>query len=324
LILGDEEALVNQKEFRKGLEDLGNGAYAYLQPDGSWGWSNAGLIVDGEESLLVDTLFDETLTKSMLDTMKDATGLGAGDITTLVNTHANGDHTYGNRLVENAEIIASEASAKEMEETPPEFLTGMIKAAPDLGPVGEYFLKSFGAFDFENVGYTLPTRTFTGNLQLNVGDKQVDLIEVGPAHTHGDVLIHVPQDRVVYTGDILFIDGTPLIWVGPVANWLAACDRILDMDVDYIVPGHGPLTDRAGVQRVKDYLSYVDRETRKRFDAGMSWKEAARDIALGDFSAWLDAERIAINVNTLYREYGAMDVKADTLEMFTLMAELAK
>lgn len=312
------------RDYRKGLEDLGNGAYAYLQPDGSWGWSNSGLIVDGDESLLVDTLFDETLTRSMLDTMKDATGLGAGDITTLVNTHANGDHTYGNRLVENAEIIASEASAREMEEVPPEFLAAMLKAAPDLGPVGDYLVKSFGAFDFANVGYTLPTRTFSGNLIVKVGDKDVNLIEVGPAHTHGDVLVHVPQDRVVYTGDILFIDGTPLMWAGPVANWLDACDRIMDMDVDYIVPGHGPMTDRAGVQKVKDYLTYVDCETRKRFDAGMGWKEAARDIALGDYSSWLDGERIAINVNTLYKEYGAKDAVADTVELFGMMAELER
>ena len=105
--------------YTKGLKDLGNGAYAYLQPDGGWGWSNAGLIVDGEESLLVDTLFDETLTREMLGHMKDATGLGGSDITTLANTHANGDHTYGNRLIENAEIIASEASAREMTEVTP-------------------------------------------------------------------------------------------------------------------------------------------------------------------------------------------------------------
>src|ERR1700736_6784441 len=79
--------------FSKGLHDLGNGQYAYLQPSGTWGFSNAGLIVDGEESLLVDTLFDERLTGEMLDVMRDATGLGASDITTLVNTHAHGDHT---------------------------------------------------------------------------------------------------------------------------------------------------------------------------------------------------------------------------------------
>jgi cyclase len=62
--------------YSKGLHELGNGQYAYLQPSGTWGFSNAGLIVDGEESLLVDTLFDERLTGEMLDVMRDATGLG--------------------------------------------------------------------------------------------------------------------------------------------------------------------------------------------------------------------------------------------------------
>ena len=67
--------------------DLGGGAYAYLQPDegSGWGWSNGGLVVDGAEPLLVDTLRDEKLTKSMLDALRDATGLAAGDIGRLVN-----------------------------------------------------------------------------------------------------------------------------------------------------------------------------------------------------------------------------------------------
>ncbi|TNE37253.1 MAG: MBL fold metallo-hydrolase [Alphaproteobacteria bacterium] len=310
--------------YSKGLQDLGRGAYAYLQPDGGWGWSNAGLIVDGEEALLVDTLFDEHLTKEMLDVMKDATGRGPKDMTTLVNTHANGDHCYGNHLVEGAEIIASDASAKEMDEVPPSVMAAMMGAAGDMGDLGDYLVKCFGAFDFEKITATKPTRTFSGDLSLKVGDKEVALIEVGPCHTHGDVLVHVPEDRVVYTGDVLFIDGTPIMWQGPVSNWIKACDRIQAMDVDYIVPGHGPLTDKAGVQKVADYLSYIDGQARKRFDAGMDWKEAARDIALGDYSSWIDSERIAVNVNTLYKEYQGSESGADIFELFGMMAELAK
>jgi cyclase len=106
-------------EYTKGLHEIGNGVYAYLLPNGSWGWSNAGLICDGEESLLVDTLFDEVLTAIMLATMKAATGIGGDEVTTLVNTHANGDHTFGNRLVKKAEIIASAAGARQMAEESP-------------------------------------------------------------------------------------------------------------------------------------------------------------------------------------------------------------
>ena len=308
--------------FTRGLHALGDGAWAYLQPDGGWGWSNAGLIVDGEESLLVDTLFDERLTAGMLAEMDAATGIGAGDITRLVNTHANGDHTFGNRLVRRAEIIASRASADEMPELPPAMLAGLMAQSHAMGELGDYLQRAFGAFDFGGVELTLPTRTFTGELDLKVGDKDVKLIEVGPAHTRGDVLVHVPSDRVVYTGDILFIEGTPIMWAGPVGNWIAAIDRILGMDVETIVPGHGPITDHAGARHVRDYLVYIDREARARFDAGMPAEEAAFDIALGDYANWGDAERIAVNVDTLYREYRGDTTAPDIMHLLKLMARL--
>lgn len=309
-------------EYTKGLKDIGNGLYAWLQPDGGWGWSNAGLIRDGEASLLVDTLFDMALTREMLGTMADATGIGAEKIGAIVNTHANGDHCHGNGCCPQAEIIASEASAKEMAEVPPAMLAQFKKLGAQLGPAGSYFADIFAPFDFENVEERAPTRTFSGSLDLKVGDKAVRLIEVGPAHTGGDVLVHVPGDKTVFTGDILFIDGTPLMWAGPVANWIKACEAIIAMDVDVIVPGHGPVTDKAGVRRVADYLAFVDAEAQKRFEAGLSVREAALDIALGDYASWGDAERIAVNVDSLYREYRGDGKVTPVIELFALMAEV--
>ena len=309
-------------EYTKGLKDIGNGLYAWLQPDGGWGWSNAGLIVDGEASLLVDTLFDMALTRDMLTAMEDATGIGAGKIGTIVNTHANGDHCHGNGCCPQAEIIASEASAREMAEVPPATLAMFKAAGAKLGPAGAYFADVFAPFDFENVEERTPTKTFSGVMDMKVGDKTVRLIEVGPAHTGGDVLVHVPGDRAVFTGDILFIEGTPLMWAGPVANWIRACETIIAMDVDVIVPGHGPITDKAGVRRVADYLAYIDREARKRFDAGLPVRDAALDIALGEFSGWGDAERIAVNVDSLYREYRGDGKVTPVIELYALMAEV--
>jgi cyclase len=310
--------------YKKGLQETGNGIYSYLQPDGSWGWSNSGLVVDGDQSLLVDTLFDAPMTREMLGIMQDATGIAADAIKTVVNTHANGDHTHGNGLCTHAEVIASEASAREMEAITPELLQSLKEAAPDLGDTGQYYLDIFGPFHFDDVAEKLPTRTFSGSLNMEVGDKQVELVEVGPAHTNGDVLVFIEDSSTVFTGDILFIDGTPIMWAGPVSNWIAACDLIIARDPDVIVPGHGPITDRAGVERVKDYLAYIDREARQRFDAGMDAKEAAFDISITDFDAWTDAERIAVNVNTLYREYSGDTSPPNTLELFTLMAEIKK
>ncbi len=91
--------------YTKGLHDLGNGCYAYLQPDGTWGYSNSGLVVDGGEALLVDTLMDLKLTREMLDRMRAAVPVSE-KIGTLVNTHSNPDHTNGNQLVTGAQIIS--------------------------------------------------------------------------------------------------------------------------------------------------------------------------------------------------------------------------
>lgn len=305
-----------------GLQSLGNGAYAWLATQGTWGWSNAGLIADGEESLLVDTLYDLELTETMLRAMHSAEPR-AKQIGTLVNTHANGDHCHGNELVTGARIIASTASAAEMNELPAEAMAGLMEAAKTMGPVGEYFIHCFGQFRFQGIRHTPPTDTFDGRLDLHVGDKPVHLIEVGPAHTRGDVLVHSPVDRSVFTGDILFIEGTPIMWQGPVANWIKACHLIEAMDVDHIVPGHGPITDQRGVAAVRQYLEYVRDQAKSRFDAGMNAFDAARDIELAEYSAWSDPERIAVNVDSLYREFAGEQATTDIFELFARMAELA-
>ncbi len=116
----------------------------------------------------------------------------------------------------------------------------------------------------------------------------------------------MPDAATIYTGDILFIGGTPIVWAGPLANWIAACDLMLGMDVDTVVPGHGPVTDKAGVTTVRDYLAFVDREATERHAAGVDAFDAARDIgrmirAREDFGQLGEFGRIAVNVDAVYR-----------------------
>src|SRR6185437_4396718 len=122
-------------------------------------------------------------------------------------------------------------------------------------------------FDFASVTERLPTDTFQQHRDLTVGNRKVNLIELGPAHTNGDAIAYVPDADAVFTGDILFIEGTPLMWAGPIANWIAACDRIIELNPKTIVPGHGPVTDASGVKDVRRYLTYIRDEARQRFDA---------------------------------------------------------
>ncbi len=307
--------------YEPGVRDLGNGCFAYLQPDGGWGFSNSGLVTDGKEALLVDTMFDDAHTRAMLDGFRKAS---AAKIGTLVNTHHNGDHCYGNALVEGAEIVATVGAAEAMKHETPGGLAQFMKAAPGLGLTGEYLVHCFGDFDFEHCSTRAPDTTFTGKLTRQVGSKTVELIEVGPAHTGGDALAYVPADKTMFTGDILFIEGHPILWAGPIGNWIAACEMMLGMDIETIVPGHGPLTDKQGVRRVAEYLTYVRDEAKKRYDSGMGALEAARSIALDDFSGWGDAERIAVNTATLYREFGSKDTPSDPATLFGWMAQIWK
>jgi cyclase len=193
-----------------------------------------------------------------------------------------------------------------------------------MGESGAFFAEIFAPFDFDGINVTMPTLTFERELTRKVGNKTVRLINVGPAHTAGDVLAYVPADRAIYTGDILFINGHPIIWAGPVQNWINACQLMLDLDVETVVPGHGPITDKKGVAALKGYLEYIAREARKRYDAGMPIAKAAHDISLKDYDSWGDGERIAVNVASLYREFSGGKTSANVAELFGLMAELRR
>lgn len=307
--------------YEAGVADFGTGNFAWLQPDGGWGLSNAGLVTDDGEALLIDTMFDYKHTRAMLDGFKHASGAKIG---ALFNTHHNGDHCYGNALVEDAQIIATEAAKTAMSHETPQGLAALMKAAPNMGLSGEYFLHCFSRYEFDGIAARLPDTVFHGKHVQHVGSKSVELIEVGPAHTGGDAIAWVATDKTIFTGDILFIDGHPILWAGPAENWIKACDLILDMKPDIIVPGHGPVTDAKGVSRVRDYLVYIQGEARARYDSGMGALEAARSIALDDFAGWGDSERIAVNVATLYREFGDTNTPSDAATLFGWMAQLWK
>jgi glyoxylase-like metal-dependent hydrolase (beta-lactamase superfamily II) len=313
---------VTNLAYTKGLHELGDGLFAYLQPDGGWGWSNAGLVTAGESSLLIDTLFDMRLTREMLASMRPVTD--TRPIETAVNTHGNGDHCFGNPALPDATtIIATTRAVEGMKVETPALLHALLQN--DLGPeLNEFAQYAFGPFDFEGLEPRLPTQTFDGRIDLELGGRTVEVIEVGPAHTAGDAILHVPDAATVFTGDILFIDGTPIVWAGPIANWIAACDTLIALDARTLVPGHGPVTDNDGVRAVKDYFAFITAEAKDRFDAGMDARDAADDIELGRYADLGDPERIVQNVEQVYRELDPTRPETSRLEIFAAMSAWRK
>jgi cyclase len=300
-------------EYTKGLHELGDGMWAYLQPRGQWGYSNAGLVAGDGDSLLVDTLFDLQLTRQMLEQMKPITD--TRPISSLVNTHANGDHCFGNELVpERAKIYATVACAEEMAEVPPSRIEGLKEAI-------DFAAWAFGPFDFTDITGRAPDETFDSELTLTIGGRDVIVRDLGPAHTRSDSVVIVPSARAVFTGDLVFNGGTPIAWAGPISNWQKACETIAGLDVDWIVPGHGPVATAQDVLDVKRYFDHVVAEATKRQQGGMDAVEAAFDIDLGEFASVPDSERIVVTVQTIYRDNDPSHPAPDPVLMWEKMGE---
>ena len=257
------------------------------------------------------------MTREMLVGLTPLTG--GSPNTTVVNMHANGDHWFGNELVAQAEIIASAPTAAEMASNGPDLILGLLKQG---GAVGRFASHIFAPFEFTGITPTPATRTFDRELTLDVGGVEVQVFNLGPAHTGGDSVVYVPSQRTLYAGALLFIGGTPISWAGPITNWIRACQFMLDLGADFIVPGHGPVTDSTGVRMVMDYLEFVRNEATQRHARGKSAEEAMRDIALGRIASLDEHGRLAQNVLAVYYELDPGMQRVDTLEVFRRIADL--
>ncbi len=298
--------------YAAGLHELAPGVHAWLQPNGAWGESNAGLVVGDGASALVDTLWDQRLTRAMLAAMSPHTA--QSPIALAINTHSDGDHWWGNaELPAAAEIVTSAASLDAMRrEEPPHGLARMRRLAGALrrmpgpaGAIGRYVGPMLSPFEFDAVTLRLPSRSFGGRASEQVGDRTLELFEVGPAHTAGDLVVDLPGTGVAFGADILFFGVTPAMWAGPVSNWIAALDLLDGLDADRFVPGHGPVGGRAEIAALRDYWTWLNEGVRRHREAGRSAMQSARALirepAFRQFRDWGEAERIVINATTIHR-----------------------
>ncbi|MEW9530189.1 MBL fold metallo-hydrolase [Microbispora sp. NPDC049125] len=314
---GDDETV----PYTRGLHRIAPDVWSWLQPDGSWGWSNAGLIAGADASCLVDTLFDLPLTREMLAAMADVTP--GRPITDAVNTHGNGDHCFGNELLApEVRIHAAPEVAARMHGEAPEVITALLGTR--FGPPLDAFAhRCFGSFAFDGITLREPDVPVLADTTLEVGGREVRLLPLGPAHTGGDVAVHVPDAGVLFAGDLLFIGGTPVMWAGPAASWIAACDAMIALGPEVIVPGHGPVTTVEGVLEMRAYLEHVDRQAREAFDAGKTWERAAFEMDLGRFAGLPDAERVVVTTHAAYRHLDPDLPDAGPVRLFELMARWA-
>ncbi len=278
------------REWPTATSELAPGVFSYVQATGGFCIANAGLIDAPGGATVIDALFSPPMTRALLD---EARSLVSSPIARLINTHHHVDHTLGNALFPpETEILAHARAKAEMQRVGIGVLAIVKRKAPHFEA------------DLEGVTERLPDATFDGEaLEMDIGGRRVRLLHFGTGHTRGDVLAHLPDERVLFAGDVAFFNVTPLAFEGHIGNWIAVCNRVLAMDdVDVIVPGHGPVGDKDDLRAMLGYLELVRDGARRAFEAGVSEEEARRSIDLGEYAIWGEPERLSFNVARVYAE----------------------
>ncbi len=266
------------------------------------GWSNSGLI-DSGAGLVVDTFWDRPLTDELLGLYAGVRPERPG---TLVNTHHNVDHTGGNSAMHGARIIAHANCAAAMQAEAG--MHGLFQALADadpatLEPAQAALAEELRPFDHASVELELPTESVVEATELDLGGTVARLIPMGPAHTDNDMVVHLPEQNVLFTGDLLFNQCTPIGWAGTTQLWMDSLDAMAALEPEVVVPGHGPVCDTDGLLGLRDYFAYVLREARVFFDRGVAVDDACRQIDLGPYGEGEAPERLVFNVQRAYNEF---------------------
>jgi cyclase len=257
----------------------------------------------GEDGLLV---IDATMVASMAQAfIGEIRRVTDKPFRHLVNTHSHPDHTGGNRLFTGAEIISHRICREEI-------VRGI--ARPPGGPGGPLpgsmaamrtpaMERMFQQISNDPDRYiALPTLTYEDRMSLRYGDTEIQLLHFGPAHTFGDTLVYFPDTKILFAGDVAFFYSMPLAAAGKIGGWLKVIDRVKEIDIDLIVPGHGPIGGKRELEDEREYFEFVMEQTRGCFERGLTPEQAAGEIDLGPYKDWLDSERMIANVGVAYRE----------------------
>ncbi len=315
------------------MKQVSDNCFAVLNEKNRVCDANSGLI-NRAGGVLIDTQSDLAHARQMIEMFSK---VWPAMPRRVVNTHEDADHVWGNQLFEGAEIIAHRSVPERMKQVAdPEELQKLMRGVangstrqalqaihPGLVAAGQQLLEDY---DFDGIELVLPTTLFDTRYELDLDGTEVHLIFVGPCHQVGDTIIHVPKERVVFAGDVLFRLCTPMGWTGSYERWFQCLDLMIQLDPEVIVAGHGPLCGIEGAMEMKAYLQYVRDESKKCFDAGLPALEAAKRIEFGPYGEWAAPARLYMNVERAYREFRnePPDAHWDTAGTFDAIYQVAK
>ena len=308
-------------EFGKGLLDLGGGAQVFLSGSEAFGLANAGLVVGKGESMVIDTLYDVQHAQEMVDAIGGVTA--NSPVRYVFNTHGDGDHIFGNQLFpHDAEVVVTEAASMQMTQEHADLTAALFDESrrPEsaLHPVAALTQE----FDIHPVRVRAADTTFCGEKEIKVGGVEVQLHELGPAHTVGDAIAYLPAQKVLFAGDLLTRDIVKVTWSGSIPNWITALDRIRAFGAETVVAGHGPVLTgeaiTAAIDLATEFWSYIHEQARAFYDLGVPADEAAARIDVAKYP--LANVTLPILVTAVYHECNPDIPYRDITQAFESMA----
>ena len=272
------------------LTRIADNVYSYVDeknpsPANSFG-ANAGIIIGRDGIVVIDTLISAREARQFI---RDIRTLSGKPILYVVDTHDHLDHVLGNcEFAKLGAVIVAQAETK----------AAMVKN-------GDAILeraKTYGLTDEAMLGTTvvIPSLTFSEAMEIDLGDKKVELIHAGPSHTGGSSIVYIPDSKVLFAGDVLFTNYHPNMRDGDIQGWVKALDKIASMDAAAIVPGHGPLSTKKDVEDMKTYLQAFDAKAKE-----LAAKSSDADFIAGELKKALPGRKhfdmfIVSNVKGLY------------------------
>lgn len=289
------------------LEELADGVFAYIQPDGGWCVSNAGILLEpgrGGGPVLVDTAATQERARAMRTTLGRLTPEAPR---LIVNTHFHGDHTFGNSVLAGpgTVVVAHERTRTEM-------------AAAGLALTGLWPDVEWGGIEL-----LLPDLTYRQSLTLHQGERRVELIHPGPAHTTNDTLVWLPGERVLFAGDVVLPGCTPFVLMGSVAGSLAALELMRKLEPRTVVGGHGPVSGPEALTRTEEYFRRLLEQAAEGRAAGLTPLQYAREAGPGPYGDLRDPERFVANLHRAYSELAGEELghPLDVVSVFGEMVE---
>lgn len=265
------------------VEKITDRIHAYIQLPGGWWLSNAGIVTGKHGFVLVDTASTRARVDDLLDAAREATGQEAASACVL--THPHGDHAGGLSVLEGARIYSGPMAAENL-------ASYGLDHWPMLFPSVEW-----GAIDAV-VPDTIvpPSDSFDVDVEEAAVPMQVRALST-PAHSVGDCVAWLPEDRVLFAGDLVWWGVTPLCVMGSIQRWRDNLDALLDLSPRVVVPGHGMPADERSITRTRDYLDEVIAAAQMAVRQGWSVTETVSRVAFPSVTGWLEPERHVVNLH---------------------------